>query len=182
MYDLLITLADCRKLFDKLAISWWLFGIIYFLKKLIENAALSSLLNFSILELQKVYYLPTNNGQISQNWLIGWLFTKQGRRLLYTCLIALYFICRIHLILFLVKYIGNIYSCYNTKGASREVSKCIERRSGVCCKELLVITNFLKHKTTEQRFMIKFNYATFVKEYKPRKFPQLLICLRSIEM
>ncbi|XP_019181204.1 PREDICTED: replication factor A protein 1-like isoform X2 [Ipomoea nil] len=49
-------------------------------------------------------------------------------------------------------------------------------------KNFLVITNYFTYKTTEHRFMLKFNYSTIVKEYKPRNFPKVLFRLKSIEM
>nr|GMD29931.1 replication factor A protein 1-like isoform X2 [Ipomoea batatas]GMD58734.1 replication factor A protein 1-like isoform X2 [Ipomoea batatas] len=50
-------------------------------------------------------------------------------------------------------------------------------------KNFLVITNFYKYKTTTHRFMIKFNYATQVKEYmhKHKAFPKIMFRLQSIE-
>nr|GMD36665.1 replication protein A 70 kDa DNA-binding subunit D-like [Ipomoea batatas] len=50
-------------------------------------------------------------------------------------------------------------------------------------KNFLVITNFYKYKTTTHRFMIKFNYATQVKEYmhKHKAFSKIMFRLQSIK-
>ncbi|XP_031120411.1 replication protein A 70 kDa DNA-binding subunit E-like [Ipomoea triloba] len=50
-----------------------------------------------------------------------------------------------------------------------------------CLKNFLVVTNFYTYKTSNNKFMVKFNYSTIVKQYKNINFPRHMFRLKSFK-